>query len=253
MLRYAHLAGESCRGQAHVREDSPESDVVGITFTTLQRIMTQTKPDELLALYCFYAKETKRQKTQRVYCTTGYVSRGMHWKADRVRKVKKRLIEMGLVEDYRPRTNGKLGKPYIVVRFIAKPTTLPQNSECGDEGRELLTDSKGSAYRKKSKGSKETSPVGDEVHEAVWKPKQGTKLEKLKRIKPPEDFPDEWEFDNFLEDHDLEHLTTHRSNLYSRLCDNKWHQWKEDLGKWVRIYDWKRFVSALNTHIGNVF
>lgn len=105
--------------------------------------------------------------------------------------------------------------------------------------------------------SKETSnkldagrvPEKDETFPAMWKPDSRTKEQKLARIKQGEEYPAETEFDQFLEDESLDAIVTYRPDLYSELSNAKWHQWKEKLGKWVKIKDWRKFVAALNEKI----
>lgn len=254
MINCTYSAGPRLCSQEsnRVREDSGESDVVGITFTTLNRIMTQKKPDELLALYAFYAKETKRQKTQRVYSTTGFVANGLKWKEVKVRRVKKRLIEMGLIEDVKPtkRKDGKFGKPYILVRFVSTP---PKKSQGGEEGGEMLTDSKGSACDTNCLKKSEETGFKKPAVEAVWKPDSRTKEEKLSTLKVPSRYPSEWEFDSFISDHELDEIINKRGDLYERLCFQKWHHWNAKHRKWVPIRNWKEYVTALNTKISEPF
>lgn len=100
-----------------------------------------------------------------------------------------------------------------------------------------------------SKESKETVSGETASFSAQWKPLQGTKEQKLQRIKPPRDYPTERDFDTFLEQEGLDSITTYRDTLYSDLCDSKWHQWKGDAEKWVRIRDWKAYVRKLDTKI----
>jgi len=83
-------------------------------------------------------------------------------------------------------------------------------------------------------------------YKPVWSPRDGTKEEKLDRIKPSPNFPSEVEFDRFLEDACLYNVISNRPDLYSQLCDHKWHQWKEPLKKWIPIKSWKSYVTALS-------
>lgn len=81
---------------------------------------------------------------------------------------------------------------------------------------------------------------------AQWKPDERTKEQKLRAIKPSNNYPSERTFDAFIESEELDGIVEYRPDLYSTLCDHKWHQWKDDLGKWVRIRDWKAYVRALD-------
>jgi hypothetical protein len=98
-----------------------------------------------------------------------------------------------------------------------------------------------------NKESKETANefAADDLS-AKWKPVPGTKKEKLSRIKPPSDYPTEREFDAFLDTQDLGGIVNYRPDLYSTLCENKWHRWDDHLEKWCPIRDWRKFVAALD-------
>ena len=105
----------------------------------------------------------------------------------------------------------------------------------------------------KSKEPKET-PFSNGVKSSkkitsVWKPDSRSKQEKLDSLAIP-DFPSEIEFDAYIES--LNNLVNHRPDLYAKLCDDKWHQWKEPLKKWAPIRDWKAYCAALNTKIEEV-
>lgn len=106
-----------------------------------------------------------------------------------------------------------------------------------------------------SKETKETpsrSEEGEPSFPSVWKPRPGDRESKLSRLRPPSSYPSETEFDSFLCSHSLDHIETYKFDLYSLLCQNKWHQWKPELQKWIRIRDWRAYVMALDLHIQDV-
>jgi hypothetical protein len=86
-------------------------------------------------------------------------------------------------------------------------------------------------------------------YNSVWKPRSGTKEEKLAVIRPSSNYPSEAEFDRYLDSEALDNVISGRPDLYSQLCENKWHQWKEHLKKWVPINNWKAYVVALSVKI----
>lgn len=108
-----------------------------------------------------------------------------------------------------------------------------------------------------SEESEETSFGKDAVSvSATWKPDKRTKEEKLASLKPPAQYPSEREFDHYIESNELDGVITYRPDLYADLCIHKWHQWQENLGKWIKIRDWRKFTAKLNdrimdTHPGN--
>lgn len=82
--------------------------------------MSQKKSDELLALYCFYAKTACIQKTQSIYATNGFTAKGLGWNINKVIRVKRRLIDLKLVDpkEREKGEDGKFKKPYIIVRYV---------------------------------------------------------------------------------------------------------------------------------------
>ncbi len=111
--------------------------------------------------------------------------------------------------------------------------------------------------RTQSKETKETSSAsledGGGQISAVWKPKKGTKEQKLAKLHRPSNFPSEDEFDAFLYSEGLDAIITYRPDLYLELCQNKWHFWQETHKKWFPIANWPKFVIGLNTTITETF
>lgn len=98
-----------------------------------------------------------------------------------------------------------------------------------------------------------TSPAGDAVVEALWKPDSRTKEQKLSTLKNPKNFPSEREFDRFIEDNELDEIVNKRPDLYRTLCNRKWHHWNQKHRKWTPIRNWQEYVTALNQKIADVF
>jgi hypothetical protein len=92
---------------------------------------------------------------------------------------------------------------------------------------------------------------GEEASEdipATWKPTSRTKQQQLRRIAPPDDYPSEDDFQDFLEQAGMDNIMEYRPEFYETICRDKWHQWKER--RWKKIYDWQAYVIALNETIG---
>ncbi len=87
-------------------------------------------------LYLFYYQQAKwhKIKTTRIWATTNYVANGLGWPIARVRRAKKALIELGLVEDFKLLKKGTniIHKHLIKIRFIsfgnANTLSLPDES-----------------------------------------------------------------------------------------------------------------------------
>jgi len=117
---------------------SIDEEPIVLSKPLLDIFLSKSKPAELISLYCFYYYTAKWQKTNQVKATTGYVGKGLKWNLDKVRRWKKELILLGLVEDIIARgTGNRIVGHYIKVNFIWKNSTIKskfhttENPECG--------------------------------------------------------------------------------------------------------------------------
>lgn len=120
------------------------------------------------------------------------------------------------------------------------------------DGSSRYVPSTESTYREnKQREKREKTPLkngdGDfQTFPATWKPNPRTKEQQLESINPGLDYPSAIEFEQFLDSmHNGTKLDDYRPDLYSQLCENKWHQWRDDLRKWVKVRNWKSYVQAL--------
>lgn len=109
--------------------------------------------------------------------------------------------------------------------------------------------SKNEFSKKQSEETKGTSSSDDALDSsfpAQWIPKdRGTKEEQLKRIKTPQSFPSERQFNTFVETEPLDHICMGKGgDLYHRLTMDKWHKWKNE--RWHPIRNWKLYISSLD-------
>lgn len=106
-------------------EEIPEGgNNVGITMSTLRKILAVENPGDGLALYTFYAYTSRWQNAKDSKCTIAYAAKGLGWTEERVRKAKKALMEKGLVEECRKtdkQTNRVVGW-YVKVKALDKST-----------------------------------------------------------------------------------------------------------------------------------
>lgn len=89
-----------------------------ITYPTVKRIQkyAPTKQCEVLGLYMFYYTRAKEQGTHRVYATTGYCSKGLHWNIKKVRQIKQILLDLKLITEIS--ANGRYSKSYIQINCV---------------------------------------------------------------------------------------------------------------------------------------
>jgi len=109
-----------------------EDQLIILTKPILDLFLKHDNPSDLIALYTFYYYTAKWQKTNQPKCTDEYVQNGLHWSYGRLRKTKKILMELKLIEQIiNKNNNGKIQGYYIKIRYILKQeTTNPVLLKC---------------------------------------------------------------------------------------------------------------------------
>ena len=125
-------------------QEQPIENAIIIHPHLLQKFMKHKKEfANLLALYSFYIYHAQLQKTNQPLATDEFTRRGMNWASDRVKKTKKLLKEMKVIEVVQKRqyyyihlffiyTKRKIGD--ILGQIIGKPTV--KKEEIKEEPKE---------------------------------------------------------------------------------------------------------------------
>lgn len=101
-----------------------ENSLIILTKQTCDLLLSQEKGSDLIALYVFYYYTAKWQGTNQPHCTTPYASVGLGWTIQRLRKAKKKLIELGLISDVKTvNESNKITGHYIKMNYIFKKET----------------------------------------------------------------------------------------------------------------------------------
>ena len=98
--------------------------VINITKTTMDILLVQEKPDQLIALYLFYCYTSNWQETLQIKSTTGYTAKGLKWSAPKVSRVKKRLMELKLIKNIQSRNEKHITGHYIRVYYATHSETV---------------------------------------------------------------------------------------------------------------------------------
>jgi len=102
-----------------------ENSLVILSKGTIDLFLEQPNPGDLIALYTFYYYTAKWQKTNRPKSTTAYTATGLKKGVDWVRKNKKALIELGLIENHLEKDErGKIVGWYIKLNYIFRAETV---------------------------------------------------------------------------------------------------------------------------------
>ena len=107
---------------------------ISITKITCDRLLAEDHPVGIMALYMFYYYTKVWQEKQYpwmkdIKSTTSFAARGLNVSEEKVRKWKKKLVELGLIEDIVSRDeNGKIQGHFIRVKYTLEdhPTDFPE-------------------------------------------------------------------------------------------------------------------------------
>jgi len=151
-----------------------------VSKITFDILLQEEKPADLIALYHFYYYTAKWQNSNNVKATTTYTARGLKWSTDRVRKNKKRLIELGFLKDVQKRDEqNKITGHFIQVNLIwESKATLPQKPPYGET--HSVDSSGGNALRSNSIN---TITINKNVNNKLFTIKKNNKIHSLAKIK----------------------------------------------------------------------
>ena len=102
-----------------------------ITQEISDALLKQNRPEEPTTLYMLYYNTANWQKTNQPKCTTYFAAKKLHWGVRKVRRAKKALISLGLIEDVRavhPKTKKVIGY-YIKLNYKFKAKNESKVSE----------------------------------------------------------------------------------------------------------------------------
>lgn len=93
----------------------------------LDRLLEEDEFPELLALYTFYYYTAKWQQTNRPRATTSYVAKGIGWGIGKVKRIKQKLIQLGLIQSMKETDQaGRVTGWYVQVNFIWSDSKIPE-------------------------------------------------------------------------------------------------------------------------------
>lgn len=99
-------------------------DLFILNKMTIEKIFELENFEACLALYSFYYKTAKWQKTNTIKANDTYVSKCLKWGKDKITKTKNTLKENGLINIVQRRKDGKIEGWYIEVSYLVSPKKL---------------------------------------------------------------------------------------------------------------------------------
>ena len=96
-----------------------DEELIIITKQTLEKLIKSEKGVDALGLYLYYYSVAKWQRTNQIFCTTAFAAKALAWGEQKVKRIKKELINMNLIENVvtRDETNKIIGH-YVRVKYI---------------------------------------------------------------------------------------------------------------------------------------
>lgn len=146
-----------------------------ISKALLDLLLSQEKPTDLIVLYVFYYYTAKWQGTNQVRATVVYVCGGLKWTAKRTQAARKKLAQLGLIEDLYDRNaaTGRIEAAYVKVNFLwskrAIEANLVEKSDQNVQGVDFPPSGE-STYKCLRKPNKENASGG---HESAGVPSGG--------------------------------------------------------------------------------
>lgn len=105
--------------------------------TTIDALFKLNSCSDCIALYVFYYKTAKWQKTNVIKATDNYVESSMNWSHNRLLKIKTILKEKGLIDIIQRRKDGKIQGWYVQVNYLVSDRTLDEITIKVDESKKL--------------------------------------------------------------------------------------------------------------------
>lgn len=93
-------------------------DLLILNKHTIDTLFTLDNCADCIALYVFYYKTAKWQKTDTIKATDEYIKKSLKWGYDKIRKTKSTLKESGLIDIVQRRKDGKIDGWYVKVSYI---------------------------------------------------------------------------------------------------------------------------------------
>lgn len=153
----------------NVKLNDISNQLLIINKITIDKLFQLENCSECVALYIFYYKTAKWQKTNIIKASDEYVRKSLKWGLDKIRKTKSTLKENNLIDIVQRREDGKITGWYIEIKYLVNDNNqitqepVVGNATCGyqetnalKEYNKCLKNNNISAYSEKTRFSKPT-------------------------------------------------------------------------------------------------
>lgn len=147
-----------------------EDNITILSKQTIDLLLKEKNPSDLIALYVFYYYTAKWQGTNKAKATVGYAAKGLKWGRDKTRKAKIKLTDLGLISDERTvsKKTGKVSGWYVKINYLWKMDSVhpTENNECG---KQVISDSDHPTENQDGGNHPTDSPEGGLNHRVDFK------------------------------------------------------------------------------------
>ena len=96
-----------------------QTEPMSLFKSTFELFLKQENPTDCTMLFLFYYYTSKFQNTNQIKALTCFTAKGLKWTEERVRKTKKVLLNLEIIEDMQDRKGtGKMASRYILLKVI---------------------------------------------------------------------------------------------------------------------------------------
>ena len=103
---------------AEIKLNDISNDLLIINKHTIDTLFHLENAADCVALYVFYYKTAKWQKTNTIKANDAYVKKSLNWGIDRIKRTKQTLKEHGLINIVQRRKDGKIAGWYVEVSYL---------------------------------------------------------------------------------------------------------------------------------------
>lgn len=102
-----------------------QDEPIVLSHSLVKSLLNEPNASDLITLYIFYYSTAKWQNTNQPKCTAAFVAKGLGWCINRVRRIKKQLRDLEMIEDVQQRdpVTYQIQAHYIRVHFIWNKST----------------------------------------------------------------------------------------------------------------------------------
>lgn len=137
-------------------------DLLILNKATIDTLFDLDNCSDCIALYVFYYKTAKWQKTNIIKANDEYIKKSLKWGTKKILTTKQALKEAGLIDIVQRRKNGKIEGWYIKISYIVKQKKI-EDIKITVEDIDLSNNSQNQQVDKATSGFQETNALKEYI------------------------------------------------------------------------------------------